>query len=108
MSLTSLNSFDKWYIITLENRDTTDIINNLKNVGITKYEPLFYKPIDVKNTINDTCSYKNNVCENLFINTYLTLKKAYDNNLNNVVILEDDARFDLPLDKKKYPISLIG
>ena len=101
MSLTSLDSFDKWYIITLENRDTTDIVNNLKNVGITKYEPLFYKPIDVKNTINDSYSCKNNVCENLFINTYLTLKKAYDNNLNNVVILEDDSRFELPINKKK-------
>lgn len=41
------------------------------------------------------------MCENLFINTYLTLKKAYDNNLNNVVILEDDARFVLPMDKNK-------
>ena len=97
----SLDSFDKWYIITLENRDTSDIINNLKSVGITKYEPLFYKPIDKKNTINDNVTCKNNACENLFINTYITLKKAYDNNLNNVVILEDDARFVLPMDKNK-------
>ena len=101
MSLTSLDSFDKWYIITLENRDTSDIINNLKNIGVSKYEALFYKPIDVKNTINTGFYCKNNVCENLFINTYITLKKAYDNNLNNVVILEDDARFELPLDKNK-------
>jgi hypothetical protein len=101
MSLTSLDSFDKWYIITLENRDTSDIINNLKNVGVTKYEPLYYKPLDKNNTSNNEWTCKNNVCENLFMNTYQTLKKAYDNNLNNVVILEDDARFELPLDKKK-------
>ena len=101
MSLSSLDSFDKWYIITLENRDTSDIINNLKNIGVSKYEALFYKPIDKNNTLNDKWSCKNNVCENIFINTYLTLKKAYNNNLNNVVILEDDARFEIPLDKNK-------
>ena len=101
MSLTSLDSFDKWYIITLENRDTSDIINNLKNAGVTKYEPLFYKPLHTNNTLNNEWTCKNNVCENLFMNTYQTLKKAYDNNFNNVVILEDDARFELPLNKKK-------
>ena len=76
MSLTSLDSFDKWYIITLENRDTSDIINNLKNAGVTKYEPLFYKPLDKNNTKNDQWTCKNNVCENLFMKLIVWSSKS--------------------------------
>lgn len=106
------NFYDKWYIITLKNRDMKDIKNNLKNIGVDNYEVLYYEPYNntsINNSKKDSSllslflhkDTENIAAKNLFYNTYNTIKKGIENNYQNIVILEDDARFKLPFDLKK-------
>jgi hypothetical protein len=102
--------FDNWYIITLSDTDTKDIEKNLKRAGVCKYEILRYKSANKRDNAPINASLcdllMHTTCDetgvNIFENHISTIKKAYGDKKNrNIVILEDDARFELPIDKNK-------
>jgi hypothetical protein len=103
------NYFDKWYIITLHDTDMIDISKNLKRAGVKEFEILRYTPaIKKKNTPKNASLYEllshttcDETAKNILDNHVATIRKAYSNKYNNVVILEDDARFQLPINKNK-------
>ena len=101
--------FDKWYIITLVDRDISQLEKNLLLSNVTNYEILRYTPAKKTNNapikatmfellMHTTCD---ETAQNITQNHLSTIQKAYDNGFQNVVILEDDAEFKTPIDNKK-------
>lgn len=101
--------FDKWYIITLVDRDVSELEKNLRRARVTNYEVLRYVPgKKTKNVPKKASMFEllmHTTCDetgkNITQNHLTTIQKAYDNGFQNVVILEDDAEFQTPVDSKK-------
>ena len=99
--------FDKWYIITIKESNTLFIQKNLEEVGIFNYEIIEYIPAKKKINVNKNCTLLELIChtswdetsQNIYNNHLKTIKKSIDKKFKNVVILEDDAIFNLNLDK---------
>ena len=105
--------FDRIIIITLTS--STERINkikeNFKKTGIRKYDFFYSAKIENKNNlmnqknININSILRNKICDDHCVllgkNHMSIIKKAYDENINNLLIFEDDAEFELPLNKKK-------
>jgi hypothetical protein len=108
------NYFDKFYIITLKDKNVNKIKRNLNKVGIENYEILRYKGakkrsnVSVNSTLYDLMMHNNydKTAANIKSNHLKTMKKAYNLGLNNIVILEDDALFDIPFNYDKLKIII--
>jgi hypothetical protein len=88
-----------------------DLKKNFKLARINNYEIIDFQP--ASKIVNDGSEKDLNVreimqhnfcdstCQNITNNHLEIIKKAYQLNLNNVLIFEDDAYFELPLDLNK-------
>jgi hypothetical protein len=100
---------DKIYVISTKKSTRHDNIRNHLNQFTTNYEILKYTPASsiINNgqtnsntkqpTLLDLCRLElptNETSENIAQNHYNTVKLAYENNYNMVMILEDDAEFE--------------
>jgi hypothetical protein len=108
------NFIDKVYIITLSTsiQRQDEMRTHLAEVGLHNYEFIVFEPISsyTKNDAKDVdCSIMNifsltvvdEISNNITHNHLKVVEKAYQNNYNRVLILEDDARFILPIDETK-------
>jgi len=101
--------FDKWYVITLVDRDVSKLEKNLRRSRLKNYEVLRYVPAKKTENVPAKASIleliMHSTCDetgkNITQNHLTTIQKAYDNGYKNVVILEDDAEFQLPIDMGK-------
>ena len=104
---------DSIKVITIK---TSDRINNLKKnlnkIGLeNKYEYFYGELINNTDNLSDRKDIKindilqNKICDKACIslakNHLKIIKESYDLNHNNVLIMEDDARFNTPVNKKK-------
>lgn len=88
-----------------------DIQEHLTNAGFGDFQ--FFETIPAKKRINNGSGNKplknalfNNtecdeVCSNITSNHFSMIEKAYNLGLNRILILEDDARFDMPINIDK-------
>lgn len=98
--------FDQWYIITLVNKDISKLEKNLRLSRVKNYEVLRYVPAKKTENVPAKASIleliMHSTCDetgkNITQNHLTTIQKAYDNGYKNVVILEDDAEFQIPID----------
>jgi len=107
------NYFDSVYILTLENsKRLKPLLENLDSVGIDNYKIFPFKrgsKTENNGEDSDNLSFYNIVNHNVVDKTAVNISKnhihlirhAFYNNLENVIILEDDARFELPLQTNK-------
>lgn len=97
--------FNKIVIITIPNsKRIEEVKKNLSTIGIQNYVIREFKP--AKKTINDGGKkvdtlydiYKHNICDetckNIASNHLKLIQEAYDENAENILILEDDAIFE--------------
>ena len=91
--------FDKWYIITIDNKNDNRITNMLQNINVSNFEIVRYKPVtkiinvNKNNSLYELISHNSwdETSENIFQNHLLTIEKGIRENRRNIVILEDDA-----------------
>jgi GR25 family glycosyltransferase involved in LPS biosynthesis len=108
------NFIDKVYIITLSTstQRQDELRIHLQEIGLHNYEFIVFDPISsyTKNDAKDIeCSIMNifsltvvdKISNNITHNHLKVVEKAYQNNFNRVLILEDDARFMVPIDETK-------
>lgn len=105
--------FDKIYVISIPSSTRKNQLrDNFKKSKIKEYEIIDFTP--AKKTINDgsdkqnlsitnimSHSFCDSTCENIGNNHLSLIKQAYTLNLKNVLIFEDDALFEFPLDFDK-------
>lgn len=102
--------FDGIYILTTPNSQRLNgLIKNLNKVGINKYKIFTIEPVgtgvnsgsnpSINDILNHSCCDK--VCKDIAKNHYTMIKDAWDRGLQSLLIFEDDARFDLPLNRMK-------
>jgi len=108
------NFIDRVYIITLSTstQRQDELRLHLAEIGLHNYEFIVFEPVSsyTKNDAKDVeCSIMNifsltvvdQISNNITHNHLKVVEKAYQNNYNRVLILEDDARFTLPIDETK-------
>jgi hypothetical protein len=108
--------FSKVYVISIPSSNRkNDIHNNFKKIGINNYEIIDFKPASkIINNGSDNIDlidiFSHNhcdiTCENISNNHLALIEKAYNDNLDNVLIFEDDAIFELPFDYNKLNIVI--
>ena len=102
--------FDRIYIITVEEtKSLKSLFNNFKKVGINEVEVKQFDRVGKINaetdlSLSDIFSIKGcgKVCKDISKHYHSILHEAYSKNYQQIVIFEDDARFDLPFDKMKF------
>lgn len=106
--------FSKVYIISIPSSNRkNDISNNFQKIGIKNYEIIDFQP--ASKTINNgsnnidlidifSHNHCDSTCQNICDNHLNIIQKAYNDNLDNVLIFEDDALFDIPFDFNKLNI----
>lgn len=107
--------FSKIVIITIPNsKRVEEVKKNLHMIGITNYEIREFK--SAKKIINDGGEkvdtlyeiYKHNICDetckNIASNHLKLIQEAYDKNLENILILEDDAIFEKISAKRLFKV----
>lgn len=88
--------FDKIYILNLDSRfDRWNFISNhLLEVGLDNFERVSSTQLTIDSTISKT-----KLAEISCFHSHLkTLRKAYESNLNKILILEDDCKFIKKID----------
>lgn len=103
--------FEEFDILSIINAKRKGRIKkNLKAAGIKNYELFEFSsakritnigPKDLTLSdllVNGSCD---ETCQNILMNHMSLIQRAYDKGLNTVVILEDDALFDLPINNRK-------
>lgn len=103
--------FSKIYVISIpSSKRKNELRENFKRAKITNYEIIDFEP--APKVVNDggnevtllnifQHSYCDKTCENIGNNHLNLIKRAYTQNLDNVLIFEDDACFEFPLDIQK-------
>jgi len=105
--------FSKIIIITIPNSDQNRIKNQLKFIGMDNYEIRVFKP--AKKTSNN-CGGKNSIslkqllkhevcdttCQNIANNHFTIIQEAFDNNYENILIMEDDVIFQSITDRQLF------
>ena len=98
--------FDKIYVITIPNKNRSNLEKELS--FIPKYSIYTFKPAasiinagDKNINLYDILNHKkcNSTCQNIMNNHLAIIREAYDNGLDNILILEDDITF------KKYDMK---
>ena len=109
--------FSKIIIITIPNSDQNRIKKQLKFIGMDNYEIRVFKP--AKKTSNN-CGGKNSIslkqllkhevcdttCQNIANNHFTIIQEAFDNNYENILIMEDDVIFQSITDHNYLKQSL--
>ena len=102
-----MDYFKKFLILSItDSPRQEDMKKNLDSCSISNYEIVEF-PTSNK-TVNDgrsnlnildiiTHTHCDETCRNITQNHFSLIQRAYSEGLENVVILEDDARFELPL-----------
>ncbi len=104
--------FQGFYVLSIPSSPRKpQISKNLKEAGIEKFEIIDFEPASktkndsegVSCTLGDIFAHSvcDNTCLNIAENHFKLIQRAKDNNLENVVIFEDDALFDLPINFNK-------
>lgn len=101
--------FKKWYVISLTDSDTSGIEKNTKEAKIKNVEIIRYKGAKKRTNTPENTSIGNllnhtsfdETAKNILQNHKATIQKAIYSGIDNVVIMEDDCRFDLPIDQEK-------
>jgi hypothetical protein len=101
--------FDKWYIITINNKNDERITNNLRSIDVSNFEILRYEPAKKIDNVNKNSSllqlFSHNswdeTSENIYQNHLSTIERGILENRKNIVILEDDAEIILKPNKLK-------
>lgn len=107
------NYFQGFYIITIQDEQSERIRNikkNLESAGVFNYE--IYKFPSAKKYVNDggnditllniiSHAHCDETCLNIAQNHYSLIELAYKRGLDNIVIMEDDAEFELPIVKEQ-------
>ncbi len=105
--------FDRVYVITIPGSKLIDRLKtNFEAINLTKYEIIEFTP--AAKTINDGSNAKDlsvydimnhnvcdDTCQNITNNHCSLIQKCYDDDVNDVLIFEDDAEFELPINEKK-------
>lgn len=120
MNETSWNYFDAKYVLTTPNSNrVNELIANFSAVGLNDPEIVEFEPSNEykKSKKNDSTGVggiksqtllstaKHRVCDgtcrNIANNMFELAKKGYDAGHSNIIIFEDDARFNIPFSHKK-------
>ena len=114
------NYCDSIKVITIKTSDRINSLKkNLNKIGLeNKYSYFYGEIINNTNNLSDRTDIKINdilqkkicdkACVSLAKNHLKIIKESYDSNHNNVLIMEDDLRFNTPLNKKDEKKYLDG
>ena len=100
--------FQKIIVITVKNpKKLKSLKNNFAQAGIHNIEFYRYPKVGEINASKDESLYEimtlcgcGKVCQDISKHYFDIIKEAYDNKYKNILIFEDDAKFDLPFNKK--------
>lgn len=103
------NYFKAFYVLSIQNSPRIPVVSRaLKRAGIRNFEIVeYFSANKIVNNGGDNNSLFNifmhngsdETSENIVNNHFSLIQKAYDKNLENIVIFEDDAEFEIPFDK---------